>query len=190
MSELAWQAWLTDYFRVLQGVTEASSMFADFEPIKSARLYWLPCSSEIVLRAPHWLVDGLGILMFWDALFKMIEITENNYGTEQSAMYVWGEEVARLAPTMEELFGYDTVPTPQMAKEANDLFTNWGPSVGPPSIWSSYSCPGNCGKADLEFEASTAADINTGCKRRGVSVTAAVEAAKALAIVAHADSAL
>ncbi len=43
------------------------SIFPDLEPTSQARLYWLPRSSELMFRALHWLIDGVGAVKFWDA---------------------------------------------------------------------------------------------------------------------------
>ena len=183
--------WLASSFHVLTHAVDASSTFPG-EPIDSAQLYWLPQSSEVVFRAPHWLVDGMGIVSFWDTFFTLIE--EAGEDTGEIPRFAWGEEVRRLGPTMDEIWGYDVEqPTSRTRKAASDLISSWEaslPSIGLPSKSGSDGLPRNCVQIQMKLDRPTTVKIVSACKKRNVSMTAAVEAAFILGHVIHADPSL
>ena len=93
--------WLAESFHILSDAINAFSLFPG-EPISSARLYWVTRSSEIMFRAPHWLIDSLGIVMFWAVFFTLIEAGEDEKdgSKNETARHAWGDEVERLGPMM------------------------------------------------------------------------------------------
>ena len=193
--ERAMEDWLASSLHILPDVNEASSTFPG-EPISSARLYWLPRSSEVMFRAPHWLVDGMGIVSFWHEFFKLIEaeMEETNHFMDETPQLAWGEEFDRLGPTMEELWGYDPEhPTSRTSTTVTDLIASWTaslPSIGLPSRSGPDTLPNKPVQIKMQLDRPTTAKIVSACNERKISIAAAVEAAFILANVIHADPTL
>ena len=57
------QEWFASTF-IVSSASNAAELYSSATPIKQATLYYIPKSGEILLRAPHNLLDGKGMLYF------------------------------------------------------------------------------------------------------------------------------
>lgn len=176
----ALREWLASTF-IISRASNAEELYSFVEPIKQATLYYLPNSLEVVLRGHHHTLDGTGILLFWDTYLKGLRSPANDIK--------FGDEPARLAPTMEKLLGYPEQPTQELHDKATALFISWAgsiPGIGPVSQLGTAPS-GRCHNTELVFPEDITNALVMACKGRGVSVSAAVHAAYIKAIAKHAD---
>ena len=174
-------AWLAETFFVVKR-SNATELYPELGPIQNATLYWLPQTSQLMFRAEHWKTDGLGILSLWNALLTRI--------LKPPAQMHWGSEPARLAPTMEAIWGFPETPTSEQDNQVSELMSSWigsMPGCGPKSKVGTVP-PGRCTFVELDFSAKTTRSIATACKERGISITSAIHAAFIAAIAQNAAS--
>ncbi|KAI0908881.1 hypothetical protein F4824DRAFT_482422 [Ustulina deusta] len=172
--------WLASTF-IISPALDAEDLYVSVEPIKQATLYYLPKSSEVVFRGHHHTLDGTGILLFWHSYLEALRSPVKDIK--------FGDEPARLAPTMEKLLGYPEQPTQELNDKATTLFMSWAgsiPGIGPVSQLGAAPS-GRCQNTELVFPEDVTNALVTACKGKGVSVSAAVHAAYIKAIEKHAD---
>ncbi|KAI0175698.1 hypothetical protein GGR52DRAFT_589493 [Hypoxylon sp. FL1284] len=162
-------------------------------PIAQATLYWVPRSAELVLRAHHHTIDGVGVLLFWHRYLSAVAAAVGD--PESSATKItFGAEPARLSPALEVALGHDGLKQPATAEQAEaamKLFGSWAtsiPGVGPPSKVGAAPS-GACRSTELGFSAAETTALIAACRRAGVTVTAAAQAAYVSAVTRHADPA-
>ncbi|KAI6081971.1 hypothetical protein F4821DRAFT_248095 [Hypoxylon rubiginosum] len=172
--------WLESTF-IVSSASDAENLYSTVEPISRATLYYLPKSSELVLRIPHYIIDGNGMLRLWHIYLKALESPIPNIK--------FGDEPARLPLPMEEVHGFSKEETPEMMEKATAKFMSWAgsvPGIGPVSgVGTAPS--GRCRQTEIRFPANTTGQLVAACKRKGVTITAAVHAAYIGAIVKYAD---
>lgn len=174
-------AWLASTFIVSDVDDAAALQGSTAAPSNQARLYYLPKSSEVVLHAHHHVVDGMGAVHFWNQYLSCL-------ANPQSVTF--GDEPARLCPTLAEMMRYDP-SSAEKKQEAAGMFMEWAaniPGIGPVSNLGKAP-PGNAQFARHDFSADKTQQIVAACKAKGVTVTSAVHAAYIGAIAAHADPA-
>ncbi|RDW75377.1 hypothetical protein BP6252_06519 [Coleophoma cylindrospora] len=174
------QQWIDSTF-IVSSASDAEELQQSAVPFTQATLYYLPGPSELVFRAHHHTVDGVGVMLFWDSFLHALSAPQTHIS--------FCEEPARLAPAMESVLGYPPEPTPAQAEEAKDLFMSWAgsiPGIGPVSKLGTCP-PGHCVNKQLSFSASQTDAIVRACKVKGFSVTSAVQAAHVLTLAQHAD---
>ncbi|KAI0475611.1 hypothetical protein GGR56DRAFT_646650 [Xylariaceae sp. FL0804] len=168
---------------VVSPASDAEELYATAAPVKQATLYYVPKSSELVFRAPHYILDGNGILRFWHNYLGYLASPSQKEDIE------YGDEPARLALPMDEVLGYPAEATAAQTELATAKFMAWAgsiPGIGPPSQVGTAPS-GRCASRELSFPASTTERLVAACKARGVSVTAAVHAAFVGSLVRYAD---
>ncbi|KAK7740881.1 hypothetical protein SLS62_010939 [Diatrype stigma] len=178
--EDALEEWLSSTF-IVSSASSAEELYSSVKPIKQATLYYIPKSSELVLRAHHHTVDGVGILLLWHSYLQALQ--------SPAKEIQFGDETSRLAPTMEKILGYAEQPTQEQSKKATALFMSWAgsiPGIGPVSQLGA-AASGQCQNPELVFAADTTKALVAACKERGITVTAAVHAAYIQAIAKYAD---
>ncbi|KAI1120145.1 hypothetical protein F5Y10DRAFT_283518 [Nemania abortiva] len=176
----ALEEWLESTFAV-STASDAEELYVSVKPIKQATLYYIPKSSELVFRGHNHMIDGTGVLLFWHSYLEAL--------SSPNANIEFGNESARLAPTMEQALGYPEQTTQEMSEKAKALFaglTSGGPGIGLVSQ-SGVAPSGNCQNAELVLPVATTDALVAACKSKGVTVTAAVHAAYIGAIVKHVD---
>ncbi|KAL5336135.1 hypothetical protein BJX70DRAFT_410007 [Aspergillus crustosus] len=133
-----------------------------------ATFYYLPKSFELVLHAPHWLIDGTGLLLFWDRFLSALVSTPNNI--------VFGVESARLNPTVHEMLSQTSL-SPENVSRATDLFYEYISSllsIGPVSA-TGKTIPGACRNLEYRWSVSDTTAIIKACKEKGNhTITAAL----------------
>ncbi|KAL4957840.1 hypothetical protein BDW69DRAFT_191342 [Aspergillus filifer] len=145
--EAALQAWLTATF-VVSGAPDAETLWDTVPPIAQTTLYYLPRSSELVLRGHHHVVDGIGLFIF-------------------------GDEVTRLAPPLAEVLGVPNQSTPEQTERVTSLLTGYARKVlgiGPVvKVNSAPAGPGHCRNSRLTFPPQPTEAIIQICKNRKIT---------------------
>ncbi|KAL4953489.1 hypothetical protein BDW69DRAFT_200166 [Aspergillus filifer] len=178
------EKWLDTTFIVLSDVSDAEEFYQTFtREYKQTTLYCIPRSSELVLFTHHAIIDGIGLLMFWDKLFTAIANPKSDIS--------FGDEYTRLNPTVDEVLGYSS-PSPGAAEKATAMimkdYAAKLPAIGLPSSVGK-TAPGACRHTEHRFSPETTAAIVTACKERGISATSAVHAAYICVLMGNADPA-
>jgi len=176
----ALEDWLASTF-IVSPASNAEELYSTVTGIKQATLYYVPESSELVFRAHHHTIDGVGVLLFWQSFLEALESPNPDVN--------FGDEAERLAPAMEDVLGYPEQPTKEMQDEATALFMSWAgsmPGIGPVSQLG-VAPSGKCQNTELVFDEETSKALFAACKSKGVSVTSAAHAAYVGAISKYAD---
>lgn len=174
----ALESWLDKTF-IISDASDSESLSRMVSPILQATLYYLPQSSELVIRAPHSLIDGVGMIMLWHSYLTAVtnphEIT-------------FGDEASRLPNTLETLLGHPEPPRPEMKAKAQEIIDEFisTPGMGPMNKVGKVP-PGPTQRRELAFSTDTTKAIVSACKENGYSVSAAVHAAFLQTLIKHAD---
>lgn len=149
--------------------------FAEFTrtlPAQYCALHYFPASSELVLRAHHWLVDGIGAMHVLDRVLS--------FAAEDCEVPAFGDEAKNLAPAFDELLGVSTEPSERAEQMAQAMFFNFVgnlPGIGLPCNIPSKDQIVTAKRYVINSSQSAQKSLLTACKSRGISVTAAVHAA-------------
>lgn len=165
--------------------TEGETIARESRPIQQATLYYLPKTSELVIRTPHSLVDGVGMQLLWHTY--LTALTSESPRTD----LVFGGETARLPPSLEKALGHPDVPREEVAHKGMQIAAeamSSMPGIGPVNRVGTVPS-GPTQRRELVFSEQTTEAIVRACKHNGYSVTAAVHAALALTVIKHADPA-
>ncbi|PLB47411.1 hypothetical protein P170DRAFT_439077 [Aspergillus steynii IBT 23096] len=177
--ETALQAWLAETF-IVSSAADADELYRGVGPIRSATLYYVPRSSELVLRAHHHTLDGVGMLLLCHSYLSALASPRT---------VSFGDEPARLPPPLEEALGDPELPRQAIAEKGRALATEFIdglPGLGPVSQVGKVPA-GAAQFAERVFPARTSAAVVQACKQKGLSVTAALHAAYVRAIAKYAD---
>ncbi|OOG00965.1 hypothetical protein ASPCADRAFT_202813 [Aspergillus carbonarius ITEM 5010] len=177
----ALQEWLNSTFIISPDLTDADDLQRNGPPIHQSKLYYLPKTSELVLRAQHSAIDGIGVLIWWDKFFHALHhpLPEIPFGQEHHHLDV---------PIHIALANNDP-PTHEETQKATAKvleYVSHLPGIGMVSQ-AGTTPPGKSQHIEHRFSPDLTAAIIHGCKRRGISVTSAVHAAYVMVLMQHAD---
>lgn len=175
------EQWLSTTF-IVSSASSADELYQSVTPIKQPTLYYVPTSSELLFRSPHYTIDGIGILMLWSEYLSALASPKE---------VSFGDESARLAPVLEEVLGYSGHVTKEQEEKATALFMSWAgsiPGIGPVSKLGSVPS-GNCRSTEWVFPKEDTKELIKACKRHSITVTSAVHAAYIKAVAKYADQA-
>ncbi|KAJ5713478.1 uncharacterized protein N7483_010659 [Penicillium malachiteum] len=178
------ESWLDRTF-IVSDVIDGDVIGNEGATIKQATLYYLPEASQLVLRAAHSIIDGVGTILLWDSYLTAL------FNPNPNLKFGSGEECLRLPPSLDVALGHpETLPEETVAK-GMELFgeaVSLMPGVGPVNkVGTVPSGPSQ--RRESEYSKKTTKAIVEACKQNGYSVTAAIHAAFVLTIVKHADPA-
>ncbi|KAL2830812.1 hypothetical protein BDW59DRAFT_169986 [Aspergillus cavernicola] len=176
------QEWLDSTF-IISDTIDAEGLYRDAPRIKQATLYYLPKSTEIVLLAHHYTIDGVGALMWWHNYLSAV--------ADPKPDITFGNEHVRLAPSLPEVIaiGSTVPPTLEQSERATSMlvdYTSRLPGIGIASKVGKVP-PGQCQTATYTYSPETTAAIVRACKLNGITVTSAVHAAFIRVMIKHAD---
>ena len=180
-NEATIQNWLEESFIVDAETPSSNDLVASFKPPPVATLYYLPRTSEVAVHSSHWRIDGIGILQLLDRFFSLVV---------EGHDVKFGDEGKNLSPSLEEVAGCPSQPTSEIEGFVSKLVSEtWAhmPSVGLPFKGDVSTLPEGTRHQSITFSESASHAIVTGCKAKGVSVTAAFIAAFATASYALAN---
>ncbi|CAK43490.1 hypothetical protein CBS115989_2977 [Aspergillus niger] len=179
--DTALQAWIASTV-IISAAANAEDLYASITPIAQATLYYLPASSQLVLRTPHDTIDGIGVIRLLDRLLSILV-------SPPAEKITFGDEPSRLAPTLREILGVAEQPTPE---ESDRMMALWkpyidhAPGIGPVSNLGNRPA-GQSQHARLDVPTRTTEAIIQACKAKNITVTSAVHAAYIETIKKHAD---
>ncbi|KAL4912326.1 hypothetical protein BDW62DRAFT_24875 [Aspergillus aurantiobrunneus] len=179
--EAALQEWLATTV-VVSSATDAEALWNTVAPITQATLYYLPKSSELVLRGHHYLLDGIGLLMLLDRFL-------NALANPTAENITFGDEGIRLAPPLAEALGVPQQPTSEQTEIVTSSLMGYArnvPGIGPVSKVGRAPA-GRCRNTRLVFPQQTTEAIIKVCKEKNITVTSAVHAAYIQTIIKLAD---
>jgi hypothetical protein len=171
----ALEKWASETFHVVEDKT-ADELVASITVGPYATMYYLPKTNEVLGHSQHWRTDGVGGLLLMDDFLAL--------AASSPASLPWGEEVARLAPSIEEAAGISTSPSEADKELGAKCVGSFGHAVGAIGISSPSpqdTVPGGTRIARLHLSEQETQAIVQACKARGISVTAAVHASVAAA---------
>ncbi|KAH8727768.1 hypothetical protein GQ44DRAFT_824602 [Phaeosphaeriaceae sp. PMI808] len=123
--------------------------------------YWLPGPNQIVLRAPHWRIDGFGLVMLSDILLSTLanlvrnglHVPFNNSAQQQNN---------QVSPSLGHLISN----------------SEWGRSIGIPTLPESGTAkPTACARVAIRMSSMASEKVASACRAQGVSVTSSINAA-------------
>ncbi|OQE28533.1 hypothetical protein PENSTE_c003G01187 [Penicillium steckii] len=176
----ALENWLERTF-ITSDASDAEALSREVTPIQQATLYYLPRSSELLIRAPHSLIDGVGMIMLWHSYLTAITAPRE---------IAFGDEATRLPNTLETLLHHPDPPRAEMTAKAQEIIDAFvaAPGLGPMNNVGKVP-PGPTQRRELAFSVETTSSIVCACKDNGYSVSAAVHAAFIQTLIKHAHPA-
>ncbi|KAL2850603.1 hypothetical protein BJY01DRAFT_209917 [Aspergillus pseudoustus] len=179
--EAALQAWLDSTF-VVTDITDADEIQRSGGKAEQSRLFYLPQTSELALRMPHYNIDGVGLSIWWDKFFNHLL-----YPKSEST---FGGEHRNLAVPLPEALGNNETPTPEETERATAQVMEYAaklPGIG--MVSKAGKAPsGQCRNIEHRFSPELTRAIIQACKEKDMSVTSAVHAAYGSVLMKHADS--
>ncbi|ROV99215.1 hypothetical protein VPNG_08222 [Cytospora leucostoma] len=205
-------AWINDTFVVHHGRQgeDADTLFTSLRPSPTAMFYWLPVSSEVVIRSSHWRLDGIGLTKlahsFLTALADVLRL-----GPDAPSLDAYTGKLPAssqpLPPCLEDLARQvrlrDNRNDNDKSKDnhskgpveshlelgADELvaeFLRGVPSIGLPTReGSAHSAPGASARASTRLSAADTARVTAALRARDLSFTGAVHAAIARVTARH-----
>ena len=187
--------WANDTFIVDRNYVNANALFSDLRPSPTSMCYWLPSSSEVVIRSSHWRLDGIGIVMlchkFMTALAMELQTGPISISPGETRHLPAPIQSHPLPPNIEDLGRNRSVGGPHIHEDlefnprlelgADALvaeFLRGVPSIGLPTRANSEQIPpGASARSQIHLDIVTTAEITTACRVQGFSFTGAVHAA-------------
>lgn len=166
-------SWLARTFHVEASIT-IDDLLEKLRPSPLSTIYYLPHTSEIVIHASHWQIDGIGALELLHNFFKAVA---------QPRPIEFGTEGKNLSPGLDEVAGFPTSATDEDERAASKLLNHYVdnlPSFGLPANFTN-PIPGATRRAELVLPPVTTSKIVRACKVHDFSVTTALHAALILA---------
>ncbi|KAL9112051.1 MAG: hypothetical protein Q9227_003671 [Pyrenula ochraceoflavens] len=182
----ALERWATETFRVVEDKT-ADEMIACMTPGPYATMTYLPRTQELLGHSQHWRTDGVGGMILMDDFFDLA----TRFPPNDTSSLQWGQEIARLAPPIEEAASIPMNPSAENSKLGAECVETFGLAdgvVGIVSRASAETLPGSTHIARLHLTEAETSAVLQACKIRKTSVTAAVHASVAAANYALAAS--
>ncbi|PON26427.1 hypothetical protein TGAM01_v204903 [Trichoderma gamsii] len=176
-------AWVSKTFLTTSGAS-ASAVFGGMLSNGIPTCHWLPASQEILIRSPHWRIDGMGLLMlthsFLSSLASVLRHGLDRDPDSYDGLIGSGLLTRSLDDVADAYIDEDT--TPQNVKATADElvgeFVQGVPSIGLPTLPGSETVPpGDTAREALRIDALTTAAIVAACRARKISVNSAVHAA-------------
>jgi hypothetical protein len=169
---LTLETWGDASFQTHNDIT-ASEFFERLTKREYITLHYFPESHELLLQSEHHLIDGRGILFLWDRYYSLLgDQTEVKFGDEAKNLPAvlddWVEVANEVMPediaTMQAQLAPLMRPAPIRMPVPNILLQ-----------------PGNYLRRELKLTVDVTSAVQDACKRQGISVTVAWQAAMIMA---------
>ena len=187
------ETWDNETFVVHHGDGDANSLFSNLRPSSTVMCYWLPSSSEIIIRSSHWRLDGIGIVMlghsFMTALATMFRLGPSAPYLNANLDNLQTSASKPLPPNIEDLAKKESTKDSSQQKEfdlrleagADALvaeFLRGVPSIGLPTRADSEQLPpGASAHEQICLDVTTTAKVMAARRAKGFSFTGTVHAA-------------
>ncbi|MCJ1454840.1 hypothetical protein MMC28_005193 [Mycoblastus sanguinarius] len=167
----ALDAWLAKTF-LIEPTATADDLLASSQPSLLPTLYYLPRTSQIVIRSSHWRIDGIGAICLLNNFFAALAQPRRvEFSTEG--------EGKNLSPGLDEAANFSTDVSDEDDQAATDLFMQYAnnlPSISLP-IFSADRNPGATRRSELTLPPATTGAVVSACRDRGFTVSTALHAA-------------
>lgn len=174
----ALEKWCEETFFVYDGRTSADDLIASFKPSPYVTAHYLTESFELILHSAHWRTDGVGAFQLLNAFFEAFSALADG----QAAALLWGEEIERLVPSIEEVLKLPKQATPEIEAAADRYISTIALTKG--AVGLTYNgddktLPLGTRNARLSLSQSTAKAVYEACRARKISVLSAIHASVA-----------
>lgn len=176
--------WLEETFFIHDKYRDADEALLELRPAQTARAHWLPKTSELLIQASHWRIDGIGKLMLVHSFLTSLASVIRQGLDVPLESYASNIGRGSLPPSLADLTGTPATEdaTPDYLKKCADglaaTFLKGMPSIGLPTIKGSEAAlPGVTHRASLVLDAATSQALKAACDARGFSIAAATHAA-------------
>lgn len=144
--------------------------------IRQTSIYYFPASQELILRSPHYLIDGLGIVQLFHSL---LEIATMPGPVEMGKLSLPLSPPLKIAANIPSM-------TPEQIEKCGEFLGSMfqSPFIGP-ALSMSTPRPGGCTRAKITFSVPQTSALLAAAKKRGFTLTHAVHAAAILATRVH-----
>ena len=92
-------AWADTTFTVIHDCHSAIELFSSLHSTPTATCYWIPSSSELVIRSSHWRIDGVGMAMLCHDYMTALASTMRH--DRQLGSSVFSERISADTPSYE-----------------------------------------------------------------------------------------
>lgn len=172
-------AWVQESF-IVDNESSANAKIEGEQPSPMFLLFYLPGSRELLFRAPHWRIDGIGMMDLQNAFLQILA------NVPPSTIYLDGSEAKYLTPSLDGAAAVPLEVTPETTRSTDDELAVY--QQGQPSV-SIATLPNVIPTATRRIFTRFSPEITTriigACKSRGLTVTAAMHAAMVVAILPH-----
>ncbi|KAI1860568.1 hypothetical protein JX265_009967 [Neoarthrinium moseri] len=182
--------WINDTFIVSHDCDSASSLFSTLLSTATATCYWIPRSSEFVIRSSHWRIDGVGMAFLCHDFMKALGwVIRQGLETPVEDCTALFNKPPSIAPNLELLahaqsqlapVAVDT-ESPVLAAGADALvaeFLRGIPSIGLPTIAdSSGAIPCASSRVGTRLSRELTTRFTAACRGKSIKVSSAVHAA-------------
>ena len=183
----ALEQWAAETFVLIETDNTPEDVITSMKPHRFARLYYLPNHDAVVLNISHYHTDGVGAFMLLDAYLEMVVEAFQN----RPDRLLWGEEVARLVPTVEEVLNLPLKTTDEV-QHATDTYLNtvkhYFGAIGTPYKPGTDIHPKGTRSVQLRCSPNETLRLQTECFRNDISLAAAVHASVAATAYSIADA--
>ncbi|KAI0161027.1 hypothetical protein GGR52DRAFT_156927 [Hypoxylon sp. FL1284] len=175
----ALEEWTNETLNIITDTAiTVESLFATFKPSPYITGHFLAHTQQFVLHAPHWRTDGFGALQLLNAFFDALasELDPNTLP--------WGDEVARLVPSIEEVLELPEKATPEIQAATAECLRSGAlvaGSIGLPYRADPDIKPGGTRSIRQSLAESTTAPVLAACDARNITPLSAVHASLAAA---------
>ncbi|XXG98254.1 hypothetical protein Hte_004577 [Hypoxylon texense] len=175
----ALEQWADETLTVVSDpAADTDSLLASFKPTRYVTGHFLPHRNEFCLHAAHWRTDGYGALQLVNAFLDAVA------SDQDPAALPWGEEHARLVPSIEEALELPEKPTPEIQAATAACLRSGAlvaGSIGLPYQGDLNTKPGGTHSVRRSLSESTTASILAACDARNITPLSAVHASLAAA---------
>lgn len=174
--------WTRDTFNVVDDAQICShDLIAQMPPSRWANLHYLKHHSSVVLQLSHWRTDGVGALHLLNAFFRAVTDGLPNNISEKEPL-IWGKEVNRLTPSVEEALHLSFAPTTKEQSAAQkflDTLAYHRNALAVSNQDSKHNHPTPMGTRSIEssFSMEETSGLLEMCRTWEISLQAAVHAA-------------
>ena len=169
--------WANQTFSVSSGNT-VDEFISNMKPSSYATLTYFPLTNELLGHTAHWRTDGIGVLQLLDSFLGLVT---NSNSSDPHAL-PWGQEIARLAPPVEEAANMPMQPSEAekvLAEKYVKTFYQAAGAVGIPYDGELSTIPSGTRSSRLTVSIAETEMITKKCKEKAISVTSAIHASVA-----------
>ncbi|OZJ04446.1 hypothetical protein BZG36_02817 [Bifiguratus adelaidae] len=171
------ERWLKETFIVNDVSVTAKQLFSTLQPVKQVTLHLLLKSNELVLQSPHDRLDGIGCILFFDNMLRVLASPRKVY---------FGDEAKNLSPPL-KVAARAPEPSDEQIMMLTKYMEHWVgslPSVGL-AISGKGQIPGATRIRQVTLSENQTRMLVTTAKGLGLTPTHVVHAATILAAKKH-----